>query len=97
MMPEEYGGGGVRDFRFNTVLIEELTRARASGVGFTIHTDINSAYLLDYATDEQKARWLPGVLRGGDDHRDRDDRARRRQRPAGHPDHGAGATAITTC
>jgi alkylation response protein AidB-like acyl-CoA dehydrogenase len=36
MMPEEYGGGGARDFRFNAVLIEELTRVRASGVGFTI-------------------------------------------------------------
>jgi alkylation response protein AidB-like acyl-CoA dehydrogenase len=64
MMPEEYGGGGARDFRFNTVLIEELTRARASGVGFTINTDINSAYLLDYATDEQKARWLPAFCSG---------------------------------
>ncbi|TDO45374.1 alkylation response protein AidB-like acyl-CoA dehydrogenase [Kribbella sp. VKM Ac-2527] len=64
MMPPEYGGGGVRDFRFNAVLIEELTRAQASGVGFTIHTDINSAYLLDYATDEQKARWLPRFCSG---------------------------------
>ncbi|TDW93633.1 alkylation response protein AidB-like acyl-CoA dehydrogenase [Kribbella pratensis] len=64
MMPEQYGGGGVRDFRFNTVLIEELTRVRASGVGFTIHTDINSAYLLDYATDEQMARWLPAFCSG---------------------------------
>jgi alkylation response protein AidB-like acyl-CoA dehydrogenase len=64
MIPEQYGGGGVRDFRFNAVLIEELTRARASGVGFSIHTDINSAYLLDYATDEQKARWLPKFCSG---------------------------------
>ncbi|WP_432950453.1 acyl-CoA dehydrogenase family protein [Kribbella sp. CA-253562] len=64
MVPEQYGGGGARDFRFNAVLIEELTRARASGVGFSIHTDINSSYLLDYATDEQKARWLPGFCSG---------------------------------
>jgi alkylation response protein AidB-like acyl-CoA dehydrogenase len=64
MMPEEYGGGGARDFRFNAVVIEELTRARATGVGFAIHTDINSAYLLDYANDEQKARWLPGFCSG---------------------------------
>ncbi|MGW6275989.1 acyl-CoA dehydrogenase family protein [Kribbella sp. NPDC055071] len=64
MMPEQYGGGGVRDFRFNAVLIEEMTTAHGSGVGFTIHTDINSAYLLDYATDEQKARWLPGFCSG---------------------------------
>ena len=64
MVPEEYGGGGARDFRFNAVLLEEITRARGSGVGFTIHTDIVSAYLLDYATDEQKRRWLPGFCDG---------------------------------
>jgi len=64
MMPEEYGGGGVRDFRFNAVLIEEIARCHAGGVGFTIHTDINSAYLLDCANDEQKARWLPGFCSG---------------------------------
>ena len=64
MMPEEYGGGGVRDFRFNAVLLEEITRARGSGVGFTIHTDIVSAYLLDHATAEQKTRWLPGFCNG---------------------------------
>ncbi len=64
MMPEEYGGGGVRDFRFNTVLIEEVTRARASGVGFTLHTDIVAGYLLEYANDEQKARWLPRFCTG---------------------------------
>jgi alkylation response protein AidB-like acyl-CoA dehydrogenase len=64
MMPAEYGGGGVRDFRFNAVVIEEITRARGSGVGFTIHADVVSAYLLDYATDEQKARWLPKFCTG---------------------------------
>jgi alkylation response protein AidB-like acyl-CoA dehydrogenase len=64
MVPEEYGGGGQRDFRFNAVLIEELTRCGASGPGFGVHTDINSAYLLDLCTDEQKARWLPGFASG---------------------------------
>src|ERR687888_177844 len=32
--------------------------------GFAVHTDINSAYLLDLCTDEQKARWLPGFASG---------------------------------
>ena len=64
MAPEEYGGGGVRDFRFNAVVSEELTKARASGPGFAIHVDIVSAYLLDYANDEQKARWLPKFCSG---------------------------------
>jgi len=64
MVPEEYGGGGVRDFRYNTVLAEELTRVGASGVGFGIHNDINAPYLLDLTTDQQKARWLPGFCSG---------------------------------
>ena len=64
MMPEEYGGGGVSDFRFNAVLDEELTRSHASGVGFMLHTDLVSGYLLSYATDEQKARWLPKFCSG---------------------------------
>ncbi|MGH3355376.1 MAG: acyl-CoA dehydrogenase family protein [Nocardioidaceae bacterium] len=63
-LPEEYGGGGQRDFRFNAVLAEELTRVHASGVGFTVHVDINAGYLLDYATAEQRARWLPGFCSG---------------------------------
>src|SRR5690625_3294777 len=29
-LPEEYGGGGVRDFRFNAVLDEELSRSAVS-------------------------------------------------------------------
>lgn len=64
MIPEEYGGGGRRDFRFNAVVGEELTRAGASGPGFTVHSDINSSYLLDLATPEQKQRWLPGFVSG---------------------------------
>ncbi|KHL10652.1 alkylation response protein AidB-like acyl-CoA dehydrogenase [Mumia flava] len=64
MMPEEYGGGGVDDFRFNAIVEEELARAGASGVGFALHNDLVSGYLLSYATDEQKARWLPGFCSG---------------------------------
>jgi alkylation response protein AidB-like acyl-CoA dehydrogenase len=64
MVPEEYGGGGRRDFRFNAVLAEELTRSRASGVGFALHTDLVSGYLLDYCTQEQQQRWLPSFCTG---------------------------------
>jgi alkylation response protein AidB-like acyl-CoA dehydrogenase len=64
MMPEEYGGGGVRDYRFNAVLAEELTRVHGSGVGFLLHTDLVSGYLLSYATEEQKQRWVPKFCSG---------------------------------
>ncbi|NYJ04182.1 acyl-CoA dehydrogenase family protein [Petropleomorpha daqingensis] len=61
---EQYGGGGVRDFRYNAVLDEEMTRIGASGVGFGLHNDVVAPYLRDLATDEQKARWLPKFCSG---------------------------------
>ena len=64
MMPEEFGGGGMSDFRFNAVLDEELIRVGASGVGFVLHTDLVSGYLLAYATEEQKAWWFPKFCTG---------------------------------
>ena len=65
-IPEEYGGGGVDDFRYNLVLIEEIQRAGAggAGLGITLHNDICLPYFLTLATDEQKQRWLPGIASG---------------------------------
>jgi alkylation response protein AidB-like acyl-CoA dehydrogenase len=63
-VPDEYGGAGQHDFRFNTVIAEELTRAHASGVGFGLHNDVVAPYLLGLCTPEQKLRWLPGFVRG---------------------------------
>ncbi|MFC4950218.1 acyl-CoA dehydrogenase family protein [Pseudonocardia sp. GCM10023141] len=63
-VPEEFGGGGVEDFRYNAVLTEELTRAAATGLGFPLQNDVVAPYLLRLATDEQKRRWLPGFCSG---------------------------------
>jgi alkylation response protein AidB-like acyl-CoA dehydrogenase len=63
-VPEEYGGGGVKDFRYNCVVSEEITRVGGSGVGFTLHNDVMAPYLLDLTTDEQKQRWLPPFVTG---------------------------------
>jgi alkylation response protein AidB-like acyl-CoA dehydrogenase len=63
-VPEQYGGGGVKDFRYNAMVGEEITRAGASGVGFTLHNDVVAPYLLNLTTDEQKARWLPKFVSG---------------------------------
>ena len=64
MMPEEHGGGGIKDFRFNAILAEEITRVGGSGVGFGIQTDLVSGYLERYATEEQKKRWYPKFCTG---------------------------------
>jgi alkylation response protein AidB-like acyl-CoA dehydrogenase len=61
---EEYGGAGVKDFRYNMVVSEELCRVGASGPGFPVHTDIIVPYISSLGTDEQKARWLPGLVSG---------------------------------
>jgi alkylation response protein AidB-like acyl-CoA dehydrogenase len=61
---EEFGGGGVKDFRYNAVLAAEVSRVGASGLGFTLHNDVVAPYLTELCTEEQKARWLPGFVRG---------------------------------
>jgi alkylation response protein AidB-like acyl-CoA dehydrogenase len=63
-VPEQYGGGGTSDFRYNCVVQEELVRVGASGVGFPLHNDVLAPYLLDLTTDEQKDRWLPRFTSG---------------------------------
>ncbi|KAG1434860.1 hypothetical protein G6F57_021390 [Rhizopus arrhizus] len=61
-LPEPYGLGG--DFGHATVVIEELAHANFLGIGFSIHSDMVSPYLLNFGTDAQKERWLPPMTRG---------------------------------
>ena len=63
-VPEEYGGPGVDDFRYNVIVSEEQGRVGANGPGFSVHTDIIVPYLIKLGTDEQKKRWLPGCVTG---------------------------------
>lgn len=63
-VPEEYGGGGVKDFRYNTIVTEETTRGGYSGIGFTLHNDVVAPYLIELTNEEQKQRWLPGFSSG---------------------------------
>lgn len=65
-IPEEHGGGGVADFRFNAVVVEELMRADAfaSGMCITLHNDVVLPYFLELCTEEQKRRWYPGLVSG---------------------------------
>jgi alkylation response protein AidB-like acyl-CoA dehydrogenase len=62
-IPEEYGGPGIHDYRFNAVIIEEATRTRA-GVALTLQNEIVGPYLISLGTGEQKKRWLPGMVTG---------------------------------
>ncbi len=65
-VPEEYGGAGVGDFRFNQVVVEEVAYAgvAGSGLGITLHNDICLPYFLSYCNAEQRGRWLGGIADG---------------------------------
>ena len=62
-VPEEYGGPG-GDYGHSAVMIEELARVNATAVGFTTHSEIVANYIVAYGNEEQKKRWLPGMVSG---------------------------------
>lgn len=64
-VPEQYGGGEAGDYRFNAVLLEECAKVNASLAScMGIHADIVPPYLIELTTEEQRKRWLPGVVSG---------------------------------
>ncbi|GAB93045.1 acyl-CoA dehydrogenase family protein [Gordonia rhizosphera] len=65
-VPEAFGGPGVDDFRYNAIVIEETARigAAAEAIAFSLQNDVVLPYLVEMTDDEQKARWLPGVVSG---------------------------------
>uniref|UniRef100_UPI003B3ACAD4 acyl-CoA dehydrogenase family protein n=1 Tax=Nakamurella sp. TaxID=1869182 RepID=UPI003B3ACAD4 len=64
-VPEEHGGSGVTDFRFNMILMEEAHRLGVASavLGPALQADVCLPYLLS-GSPEQRARWLPGVVTG---------------------------------
>src|SRR3954466_3656124 len=63
--PEEYGGQG-GDYACNIVLAEEMTRSRSGGLatGIAVHTDMATAPILAFGTEEQKQEYLAPSIRG---------------------------------
>lgn len=61
-VPEAYGGPGL-DFTFNAIVGEEISYA-GSAAGFSLQSDIVADYLIAYGSEEQKRRWLPGMVSG---------------------------------
>ena len=87
-VPEELGGGGVHDFRYNLVIGEEVQRAGAggAGLGLTLHNDICMPYFLAPHQRRAEAALAAGHLLGRAHHRRGHDRAGHRLRP-GLDDH----------
>ena len=62
--PEELGGLGVDDFRFNAIINEEVAYTGTVYDGFSLTNDIALPYLLELTSEEQRRRWLPSVTSG---------------------------------
>lgn len=62
-VPEAYGGPGA-DFLYSVIVAEELVRTNHSGLAAPLHSDIIVPYILAFATEEQKHRYLPGCISG---------------------------------
>jgi alkylation response protein AidB-like acyl-CoA dehydrogenase len=61
--PEEWGGGGQPYEVYLQVLEEIAARWAAVAVAVSVHS-LSSHPLLAFGTEEQKRRWLPGMLSG---------------------------------
>lgn len=62
-IPVEYGGGG-GTFAHEAVLLEEQARIADSSWGAGLHSGIAAHYVLQYAQEELKQRWLPKMASG---------------------------------
>ncbi|HMN15511.1 MAG TPA: acyl-CoA dehydrogenase family protein, partial [Bellilinea sp.] len=62
-VPEEYGGSG-GDQLFSISVIEEIAIAGASGLGWSLHSDVVAPYILSYGTETQMKHYLPKMVKG---------------------------------
>src|SRR5438132_12093533 len=63
-VPERYGGSGLDAVSY-ALIVEEINRACAStGRGLCPHMSLAGDQTLPHGSEEQKARFLPGMARG---------------------------------
>ncbi|WP_067862914.1 acyl-CoA dehydrogenase family protein [Nocardia shimofusensis] len=63
-LPEEHGGAGIRDYRYNVILQEEAARALVTLGTVRTQLDVILPYFLEYADPAQRDRWFPGLATG---------------------------------
>lgn len=61
---EDYGGAGVKDFRYEQIVYEENIRNGEIGFYINLHSGLVAPYIGGLGTAEQKARFLPGCITG---------------------------------
>ena len=63
-VPEEYGGAGIKSFKYSAIESEETARAAVSFGGSGAHVALCLPYLLKLGTEDQKKRWMPDFISG---------------------------------
>jgi acyl-CoA dehydrogenase len=63
-VPEEYGGAGIRSFKYAAIQYEELARAGVSFGGSSVHVALCLPYLLKLGTRDQLEGWMPDFITG---------------------------------
>jgi alkylation response protein AidB-like acyl-CoA dehydrogenase len=61
---EAFGGAGIADFRFEQIIIEENIRHGDIGFYINLHSNLVAPYFDKLGTEEQRARWMPGIVSG---------------------------------
>jgi alkylation response protein AidB-like acyl-CoA dehydrogenase len=61
---EEYGGAGLKDFRYEQIMCEELAMVNEAGFWLPLHSALCGPYIAEYGSAEQKARFMPGIISG---------------------------------
>jgi acyl-CoA dehydrogenase len=63
-IPEEFGGSGTDDYRYNVILQEEASRAMVTLGTTRSQLDVWLPYFLEYCSPPQRERWFPGLAAG---------------------------------
>jgi len=61
---ERWGGAEIDDFRFEQIIIEENIRNGDIGFYINLHSDLVAPYIDKLGSEDQKARWMPGIVSG---------------------------------
>lgn len=61
---ERFGGAAIDDFRFQQIIIEENAHCGDSGFYLHLHSDMVAPYIAELGSEEQKQRFMPGIVSG---------------------------------
>ena len=61
---EKYGGLGEKDFRYQAIMIEEMSYINECGLLIGLHNSLVAPYILDYGSDALKERVVPKIISG---------------------------------